>query len=56
LGRAVPPSIHHQPDTEQVHARFDRILDALGEELPAIAEHLETDRTCIGTERLEQLR
>ncbi|GAB3493553.1 hypothetical protein GCM10027572_21080 [Flexivirga lutea] len=37
-------SIYDQPDADAVHAQFDRALDALGEKLPAVAEHLESAR------------
>jgi transposase-like protein len=37
-------SVYDQPDTEAVHAQFDRVLAALGDKLPAVAEHLETAR------------
>ena len=40
-------SIYDQPDAEAVHAQFDRVLDALVEKLPAVAEHLETARADI---------
>jgi hypothetical protein len=34
-------------DTESVHAPFDRVVDALAEKLPAMAEHLEEARADI---------
>jgi putative transposase len=34
-------SVYAQPDAESVHAQFGRILDALDDKLPAVAEHLE---------------
>ena len=34
-------SVHDQPDADAVHARFDRILDALTDELPQVAAHAE---------------
>ena len=37
-------SVYDQPDAEAVHAQFDRVLDALAEKLPAVAEHLDTAR------------
>ena len=40
-------SIYDQPDTEAVHAQFDRVVDALTEKLPAVADHLETARADI---------
>jgi transposase-like protein len=42
--KALLHSIYDQPDAEAVHAQFDRVLDALAEKLPAVAEHLETAR------------
>jgi putative transposase len=40
-------SVYDQPDTEAVHAQFDRLLDALSEKLPAVAEHLDAARADI---------
>ncbi len=37
-------SVYDQPDAESVHAQYDRILDALTEKLPRVAEHLDTAR------------
>jgi putative transposase len=37
-------SVYDQPDAEAVHAQFDRLLDAIGDKLPAVAEHLDTAR------------
>ena len=45
--KALLHSIYDQPDAEAVHAQFDRVLDALGEKLPAVAEHLEAARADI---------
>ncbi|WP_300401850.1 IS256 family transposase [uncultured Nocardioides sp.] len=45
--KALLHSIYDQPDAEAVHAQFDRVLDALTEKLPAVAEHLETARADI---------
>jgi putative transposase len=42
--RALLGSVYDQPDAASVHAQFDRILDALGEKLPTVAEHLDTAR------------
>ncbi len=36
--------VYDQPDAASVHARFDRVLDALAEKLPKAAEHLEAAR------------
>jgi putative transposase len=45
--KALLHSIYDQPDAEAVHAQFDRVVDALHEKLPAVAEHLETARADI---------
>ena len=37
-------SVYDQPDAGSVHAQFDRILTALEEKLPTVAEHLDTAR------------
>lgn len=42
--RALLHSVYDQPNTASVHAQFDRILDALTEELPKVAEHLDAAR------------
>jgi putative transposase len=42
--KALLHSVYDQPDTEAVHAQFDRILDALTDKLPAVAEHLDNSR------------
>jgi putative transposase len=42
--RALLHSVYDQPDTASVHAQFDRVLDALGDKLPKVAEHLEAAR------------
>ena len=42
--KALLHSVFDQPDTEAVHAQFDRILDALGDKLPAVAAHLDDAR------------
>ncbi|MDA8438092.1 MAG: IS256 family transposase [Propionibacterium sp.] len=42
--KALLHSVYDQPDTDAVHAQFDRIVDALAGKLPAVAEHLETAR------------
>ena len=42
--RALLHSVYDQPDTASVHAQFDRILDALAEKLPKVAQHLDTAR------------
>jgi transposase-like protein len=45
--KALLHSIYDQPDAESVHAQFDRVVDALAEKLPAVADHLETARADI---------
>jgi putative transposase len=42
--KALLHSVYDQPDAEAVHAQFDRIVDALADKLPAVAEHLEQAR------------
>jgi putative transposase len=42
--KALLHSVYDQPDAEAVHAQFNRVIDALAEKLPAVAEHLETAR------------
>ena len=43
--KALLHSVYDQPDAASVHARFDRIVDALTDKLPA--EHLATARSDI---------
>ena len=43
--RTLLHSIYDQPDAESVVAQYDRVLDALGEKLPNVAEHLDGART-----------
>jgi putative transposase len=45
--KALLHSIYDQPDAEAVHAQFDRVVEALHEKLPAVAEHLENARADI---------
>jgi putative transposase len=45
--KALLHSIYDQPDAESVHAQFDRVVDALTEKLPAVAEHLDEARADI---------
>jgi putative transposase len=45
--KALLHSIYDQPDAEAVHAQFNRVVDALAEKLPAVAEHLEQARADI---------
>ena len=42
--RALLHSVYDQPGAVSVHAQFDRILDAVGEKLPAVVEHLDGAR------------
>src|SRR5947199_2654685 len=42
--RALLHSVYDQPDAASVHAQFDRVLDALIDKLPKVAEHLEGAR------------
>ena len=45
--KALLHSVYDQPDADAVHAQFDRILDALADKLPAVAEHLDAARADI---------
>ena len=45
--KALLHSVYDQPDAESVHAQFDRVVDALAEKLPKVAEHLEEARVDI---------
>jgi len=42
--KAMLHSIYDQPDATSVHAQFDRVVEALTEKLPAVAEHLDQAR------------
>lgn len=42
--RALLHSVYDQPDATSVHAQFDRVLDAVAEKLPKVAEHLDLAR------------
>jgi putative transposase len=42
--KAMLHSVYDQPDAPSVHAQFDRVLEALTDKLPKVAEHLETAR------------
>jgi putative transposase len=37
-------SVYDQPDAASVHAQYDRLVDAIAEKLPKVAEHLDTAR------------
>jgi putative transposase len=45
-GRVKPllHSVYDQPDAKSVAAQYDRILEALTEKLPTVADHLEENR------------
>jgi transposase-like protein len=45
--KAILHSVYDQPDAAAVRAQFDRLLDAIGEKLPTVAEHLELARADI---------
>jgi transposase-like protein len=45
--KALLHSVYDQPDAEAVHAQFDRVVDALTEKLPTVAEHLAEARADI---------
>lgn len=42
--KALLHSVYDQPDTDAVHAQYDRILDTLTDKLPAVADHLDAAR------------
>src|SRR5436190_1032711 len=42
--KALLHSVYDQPDAEAVHAQFDRIVEALADKLPAVADHLDQAR------------
>jgi transposase-like protein len=42
--RALLHSVYDQPDAASVHAQFDRVIEALTDKLPKVAEHLEAAR------------
>ena len=45
--KAMLHSVYDQPDDKAVHAQFDKMLDALTDKLPAVAEHLDGARADI---------
>src|SRR4051794_13365770 len=45
--KALLHSVYDQPDAASVHAQFDRVVDALTEKLPTVADHLESARADI---------
>ena len=42
--RALLHSVYDQPDTASVHAQYDRLLEAVTDKLPELAEHLDAAR------------
>jgi putative transposase len=42
--KALLHSTYDQPDADAVHAQYDRVLDALADKLPAVADHLDSAR------------
>lgn len=42
--RAMLHSVYDQPDTQSVHAQYDRLLEAVADKLPKVAEHLDAAR------------
>jgi len=45
--KALLHSVYDQPDADAVHAQFDRVVNALAEKLPTVADHLEDARADI---------
>ena len=45
--KAMLHSVYDQPDAASVDAQFDRLIDYVGEKLPAVAEHLDAARADI---------
>lgn len=43
--RTLLHSVYDQPDTQSVGAQYDRIIDALNDKLPKVADHLDAART-----------
>src|SRR5271154_962648 len=43
--RTLLHSVYDQPDADSVAAQYDRIIDALADKLPKVAEHLEDARS-----------
>jgi len=42
--RAMLHSVYDQPDAASVHAQYDRLLEAVADKLPKLAEHLDAAR------------
>lgn len=45
--KALLHSVYDQPDADAVHSQFDRVVEALTQKLPKVAEHLELARADI---------
>ncbi len=45
--KAMLHSVYDQPDTDAVHAQFDKLLDTVSATLPEVAEHLDAARADI---------
>src|SRR5205814_1078478 len=45
--RALLHSVYDQPDSDSVHAQFDRVLQALAGKLPVVCAHLDAARADI---------
>jgi len=45
--KAMLHSVYDQPDAEAVHAQFDRVVEALTEKLPVVADYLDEARADI---------
>jgi hypothetical protein len=45
VGATFLHSVFDQPDAESVGAQYDRIIDALSDQLPKVAEHVEEARS-----------
>src|SRR3954447_71254 len=42
--KTLLPSVYDQPDAASVHAQYDRLVDAVADKLPTVADHLEAAR------------
>jgi len=42
--KAMLHSVYDQPTAKDVHAQFDKLLDAVTDKLPAVGEHLDAAR------------
>lgn len=43
--KAMLHDVYDQPDAESVHAQFDRLVEAMADKLPKVADDLEAART-----------